>query len=310
MWSIEVHPTDVRFWRPKRALEYALSVKRLPGRIWEVILGHCTFLGLQERGCLSTFFTIYPFIRKYNYTSERLWDSAREELVFLGSDVPPAKLMATLLESNCYCLRCHSCGCAVCIGNWPQQKVAQHGRVLEGSRFKRNPGSSARDSFFQADDFVTGEDGLWHPRVEAEQPVVNSVWSQVTDSREVEFRLLQKQDWRTVISQKWKFRDDILLCEARALFRGLQVMVFAEHVRNARILCLTDSVSCAFAFERRRARNFKLLVHIRKLTSLCLCHQIKFHVRWIVQVRIIVLMTLPDDMTCPTTDHVTFQTTF
>ena len=38
-------PTDVRFWRLKRALECALSLKRLPGRIWEVILGHCTFLG-------------------------------------------------------------------------------------------------------------------------------------------------------------------------------------------------------------------------------------------------------------------------
>ena len=41
-------PTDVRFWRLKRALEHALSVKRLPGRIWEVILGHCTFLGLHH----------------------------------------------------------------------------------------------------------------------------------------------------------------------------------------------------------------------------------------------------------------------
>ena len=40
-------------------------------------------------------------------------------------------------------------------------------------------------------------------------------------------------------------------------------------------------VSCAFAFERRRARNFMPLVQIRKLTSLCLCHQIEFHVRWI-----------------------------
>ena len=42
-----------------------------------------------------------------------------------------------------------------------------------------------------------------------------------------------------VISQKWKFEDDILSGEARALLRGLQVMVCAEHVRNARVLCLT-----------------------------------------------------------------------
>ena len=129
---------------------------------------------------------------------------------------------------------------------------------------------------------MKGADSLWHPRVEADQPVVKSVWSQVTGFPEVELRLLQKRDWRLVISQKWKFEEDILLREARALFFcGLQVMVCAEHVRNARILCLTDSMSCALAFERRRAVNFKLLVQIRKLTSLCLCHQIKFHVRWI-----------------------------
>ena len=114
--------------------------------------------------------------------------------------------------------------------------MAQHGRVLERSRFNRNPGSSARDSFFQAGGFVKSADGLWHPRVEVGQLGVHSVWSQVTEFPKVELRLLQKRDWRVVISQEWKFGDDIFLREARALFRGLQVMVCAEHVGNARVL--------------------------------------------------------------------------
>ena len=101
------------------------------------------------------------------------------------------------------------------------------------------------------------------------------------DFPEVELRLFQKRNWRVVISQKRKFEDDILLREARALCRGLQVMVCAEHVRIARVRCLTDSMSCALAFERRLARNFEPLVQIRKLTSLCLRHQNAFHVRWI-----------------------------
>ena len=105
---------------------------------------------------------------------------------------------------------------------------------------------------------MVGADGLWHPRVEVDIPGVHSVWSQVTDFLEVDPRLLQKRDWRVVIRQKWKFGNDILLHEARALFRGLQVIVCAEHVRNARVLCLTDSMSCALARERRRARNFRL----------------------------------------------------
>ena len=73
-------PRTCGFGGSRRALEYALSLRCLPGRVWEVILGHCTFLQLQERGTFSTFFTIYPFIRKNYYNSEPLWNSAREEL--------------------------------------------------------------------------------------------------------------------------------------------------------------------------------------------------------------------------------------
>ena len=52
-----------------------------------------------------------------------------------------------------------------------------------------------------------------------------------------------------VISQKWRFGDDLLLREARALFRGLQVMVSVEHVCNARVLCRTDSLQTRPKFE-------------------------------------------------------------
>ena len=65
---------------------------------------------------------------------------------------------------------------------------------------------------------------------------------------EVELRRLQKHSWRVVISPKRKFEDDILLRETHALLRGLQVMVCAKRVGNARVLCLTDSMSCALAF--------------------------------------------------------------
>ena len=128
---------------------------------------------------------------------------------------------------------------------------------------------------------MKGADGLWHPCTELDHPGVHSVWSQVIEFSQVELRFLQKRSWRVVISPKCKFEDDILSREARVLLRGLQVMVCAEHVRNARVPCLTDSMSCALAFERRRAWNCKRLVQIRKLTSLCLCHQIILHVRWI-----------------------------
>ena len=54
--------------------------------------------------------------------------------------------------------------------------------------------------------------------VEVDQPGVHSVWSQVTDFPEVELRLLQKRDWRVVISQEWKFGDDILFARGTRSF--------------------------------------------------------------------------------------------
>ena len=205
-------PTDVRFWPLKRALEYALSVKRLPARIWEVFLGHCTFLGLQERACLSTFFTVYLFIRKYHYTSEPLWGFSGL-MYFLQSSCRLLSWSLIVAASDA-----SPSGYAVCIGKWLQQKVAPHGRVLERSRLKCNPGSPARDTFFQADDFVIGADGLWHPRVEAEQAVVNSVWSQVTDFLEVELSLLQKRDCGVLSSVRNGNSETTSCCARHALF--------------------------------------------------------------------------------------------
>ena len=54
---------------------------------------------------------------------------------------------------------------------------------------------------------------------------------------------------------------------------------------------------------------FKMLVKIRKLTSLCLCLQIEFHVRWIAS-ESRVPTTFPDDMTRPSILRVIPQTTF
>ena len=58
-------------------------------------------------------------------------------------------LMPTRLDTLCV------------LGSGLNRKCRRHGRVS-----KRNPGPSARDSFFQANAFVKGADGLWHPCVE------------------------------------------------------------------------------------------------------------------------------------------------
>ncbi len=52
-----------RYWKVQRGLEFALSCKQLMGRAWEFHVGHCTFIGPQERGPLSVLHIIYAFSR-------------------------------------------------------------------------------------------------------------------------------------------------------------------------------------------------------------------------------------------------------
>ena len=132
--------------------------------------------------------------------------------------------------------------CSVCRAV-AQQKVAQHGRVLESNRFKRDPDASVR-VFFQANDFEKGPDGLCHPRTEFEQAGLHSVWSQATDFPEVEPSLFEKRSWCVVISRKWRFGDDIPLREACAFFRGLEVVVCGTRSECTSSLSYRQHVLC------------------------------------------------------------------
>ncbi len=70
-----------RYWRVRQALRFALRCRRLPGHIWEVLIGHATYCGLVERGSLSAFHAIYAFIHKQYYTAASLWLSAARRFV-------------------------------------------------------------------------------------------------------------------------------------------------------------------------------------------------------------------------------------
>ena len=75
-----VSVTPMRLWRLKQGLRWALRCGALPGKTWEVLLGHMTFVALLRRDVLSVPFALNEFTR-VNYTdSSRLWPSARAEV--------------------------------------------------------------------------------------------------------------------------------------------------------------------------------------------------------------------------------------
>ena len=95
------------------------------------------------------------------------------------------------------------------------------------------------------------------------------------------FGLLQKSEWAVLARRKWCKSDNILLLEARALLRGLEVSVSLRGDLSRRCVILTDNMSVCLVLSRRRARNFKLLCMVRKFFSFCVALGLQVCVRWI-----------------------------
>ena len=74
----------MRFWRVTQAVRFALSRRAMPGRTWDLFVGHLTFCGLVVRDVLSALHAVYIFIRKHCSDRVPLWATARE-----GSDWAP-----------------------------------------------------------------------------------------------------------------------------------------------------------------------------------------------------------------------------
>ena len=76
---VSVAPT--RLWRLKQGLRWTLRCRALPGKTWEVLLGHMAFVALLRRDVLSVPFALNMFIWANYNDSVRLWASARAEVV-------------------------------------------------------------------------------------------------------------------------------------------------------------------------------------------------------------------------------------
>ena len=71
------------------------------------------------------------------------------------------------------------------------------------------------------------------------------------------------------------------MLESRALLRAFEVLASTCGARGCRVLALSDNMSVALSFERRRSRNYKVLVCIRRAVALSLALNIKLYVRWL-----------------------------
>ncbi|CAK0892251.1 unnamed protein product, partial [Prorocentrum cordatum] len=205
-------PSDKRFVLVRRGVRALLRPRKVSGWQVEAVLGHVAFLCLMRRELLSIFHAVYRFVRGSCAKSQRLWDSAREELrAFLGAMI--------FVESL-----------------WSLRGVAKVGRVPELSRHRLG-GTRAREHAVEVAGFKVGpesgdveRDFLGQPARldrEAREILEAARRGHNEDFAEVPSRLLAGDRWHAILADRWLRADDILLLEARAAVKATRVRALA-----------------------------------------------------------------------------------
>lgn len=276
--------TPERFIRLRQAVGALMRRRKISGRILEVVLGHITFCCLCNRQLLCIFNTIYKFIRKHYYSPVRLWDSVRDELwafrslmVFLHSDWwRPWNSLVSASDASLG-------GYGVSTSFWDPLEVADCGRRLERTRFRKAASTKAREHALTSAGFIRDEltEGWRRKEVEDEELLDASGWEVVDDFVEVPSKHLAKPLWEPKLWGKWDFEAGILELEGRALVKSLRRVALSIFGSDIRQLLLVDNLTVALSFDRFRSRSYPLLKQIRRFASYLLARNISATVRWI-----------------------------
>ena len=268
--------TRTRFWRVRRGVRYALALRGgLTGVELEVLIGHCTFCGLLARESLSIWHAAYKFIEKNYHRRAELWHSVREELRAFVRLCP-------LLQSEwrrdwsglVNCTDASEFGWGVTTRYVPPEEASKIGRRSERERFRLLPGCSGRERALQAAGLGGREPASGIRFFDADR------WAEVPFD-EVPASLLVQADWQLSAHGAWKRVEDILVLESRAVVLGAARFGRAKPSEGKHVLFLGDNMSAILCFSRYRAREHRVLIHVRRLAAIALSRGIKFHFRWV-----------------------------
>ena len=147
--------TSTRFHKVRQAIRSALKRRRISGRILEVIVGHATYCSLTRRPLLSIFNAEYKFIQSCYFAPVPLWESVRQELsIFAGAMLLLRSDWWRSWSPHVAMSDSSKGGFGVCCSTWPENVVAEVGRLGERSRFKRAGPHSARESALTSAGFM------------------------------------------------------------------------------------------------------------------------------------------------------------
>ena len=266
-----------RLWKVRQGILGLLRRGRCTGRALEVILGHCTFCALMCRPALSIFNSAYAFVRCGYMEVRPLWKTVVEELqcfrgILLLLCQEWARPWNTLVSSSDASLS----GYGVCQAWWPRSEVERCGRISERSRFKRVGPHSARESAL-----LKAGLGRQLKGGAALEALEQEGWRIEDSFPEIPAAGLRRELWCPKMWGAWRYREGILVLEARAALKGLKRVLLTKYGHSMRQLLLCDNLPCVLSFERGRSHNYAVLKILREYAAYCLARNVSVTMRWI-----------------------------
>ena len=283
----ETRNTERRTLRLWSALGALLSRRRVCGWELEAVMGHVTHYALVRREALSLFHCTYRFCQRHYWEAAVLWDSVRSEVASFRGLMP--LIVAQWRGAWCgevFAGDASLSGFGISSSQWSSEDVAAVGRVPERRRWRLGAGL-ARAHAFEKAGLEQGDDGKYRVREqelddeELECFVRAARWEADTDFPEVPAELIGRHAWRGLAAARWQYTDDILRLEARVLEKITSLLGRLGLGEGSRVLVLGDNLACILCFSRCRAKDFRLLVQVRRACATILAMGFRVCFRWV-----------------------------
>ena len=270
-------PTRKRFWKIRLATRHMLGRGRATSKQVEKLLGHCCFLALARRECLSVFGQAYTFVQRYAGSRKEygLWLSVRREFELFDGILPLVyRDLTAPWNETIYAVDASEWGLGCTVGECERQQVKAVGGVCERWRFKDPLFAKARLHTLHEPDSVL-------PHLHEEFSQTASAFSSTKAEFEgVPFEIVDRR-WHVCGRHKWVKSSSMPVNEARATLYGAKHILRNRENFHQRHVILSDSMTSTCAFSRGRAHTYELRRVCQQFGALCLATGAQITVRWI-----------------------------
>ena len=216
---------------------FSLRQKRLPGRVWEILVGNLTLCGDLDLSALSCLNSTYPFMWKHYHDQVLLWTPSERQVKRMSSLLFFLAAMDKALDPAC-CLH----------GRLLVRVWSCLGSVPSETSFPSTRGSQRSRGFLWSKRFPIGSEWRWElGRPPSGRIGSSTTFPQIHSSRTKSGNPCSRDHGRITV---------IVVLEARALVRGVQAL-FSRHVLSALspFVAIVDDMATCLALGRLRSKG-------------------------------------------------------